>query len=81
VQAVLAANTPKFAGAVPPKAEALLEELIVYGTPAEARRRLDRWYDAGGTMPGLLLQASLSPGDMRRTLEALAPGRAQGGGP
>jgi hypothetical protein len=35
---VLAANAPKFTGVVPPDAEALLEELIVYGTPAEARR-------------------------------------------
>jgi alkanesulfonate monooxygenase SsuD/methylene tetrahydromethanopterin reductase-like flavin-dependent oxidoreductase (luciferase family) len=73
VQAVLAANAPKFTGAVPPDAEELLEQLIVYGTPAEARRRLDRWYDAGAAMPGLLLQANLAPDDMRRTLEAFAP--------
>ena len=46
VQAVLAANTPKFAAAVPADAEVLLDELIVYGTPAEARRRLARWYEA-----------------------------------
>src|SRR5919108_537490 len=49
VQAVLAANTPKFAAAVPPEADVLLDELIVYGTPAEARRRLARWYAAGAT--------------------------------
>src|SRR5207245_1115011 len=47
VHAVLAANAPKFAGAVPPEAEVLLDELIVYGTPAAARRRLARWYEAG----------------------------------
>jgi alkanesulfonate monooxygenase SsuD/methylene tetrahydromethanopterin reductase-like flavin-dependent oxidoreductase (luciferase family) len=76
VQAVLAANTPKFAGAVPSEAEELLEQLIVYGTPPEARRRLDRWYAAGGAMPGLLLQANLSADDTRRTLEALAPTHA-----
>ena len=76
VQAVLAANTPKFGGAVPPEAEELLEQLIVYGTPPEARRRLDRWYAAGGAMPGLLLQANLSADDTRRTLEALAPTHA-----
>ena len=76
VQAVLAANTPKFAGAVPPEAEELLEQLIVYGTPPEARRRLDRWYAGGAAMPGLLLQPNLSADDTRRTLAALAPSHA-----
>jgi alkanesulfonate monooxygenase SsuD/methylene tetrahydromethanopterin reductase-like flavin-dependent oxidoreductase (luciferase family) len=73
VEAVLAANAPRFAGAVPADAEELLEQLIVYGTPAEARRRLERWYDAGGAMPGLLLRAGLTPEETRRTLEAFAP--------
>lgn len=73
VEAVVASNTPKFVAAVPPDAEELLEQLIVYGTPAEARRRLQRWYDAGGAMPGLLLRANLSPEETRRTLEAFAP--------
>ena len=73
IEAVVAANTPKFAGAVPGEAEELLEQLVVYGTPAEARRRLERWYDAGGAMPGLLLRASLTPEETRRTLEAFVP--------
>jgi len=73
VEAVLAANAPKFAGAVPPDAEALLEELVVFGTPAEARRRLARWHDAGAAMPVLLLRPGLSPDEMTFTLRALAP--------
>lgn len=73
VEAVVAANTPKFAGLVPPDAEELLEQLIVFGTPAEARRRLQRWYDAGGAMPALLLRAGLMPEQTRRSLEAFAP--------
>ena len=73
IEAVVAANTPKFTGAVPPDAEELLEQLIVYGTPAEARRRLQRWYDAGGVRPGLLLRAGLTPEETRHTLEAFAP--------
>jgi alkanesulfonate monooxygenase SsuD/methylene tetrahydromethanopterin reductase-like flavin-dependent oxidoreductase (luciferase family) len=73
IEAVVAANAPKFTGAVPPDAEELLEQLIVYGTPDEARRRLERWYDAGGAMPGLLLRAGLTPEETRRTLEAFAP--------
>ena len=51
VEAVLAANAPRFTGVVPPDAEELLEQLIVYGTPPEARRRLGRWHEAGAAFP------------------------------
>ena len=54
VEAVLAANAPKFTGVVPADAEELLEQLIVYGTPPEARRRLGRWLEAGAAFPVLL---------------------------
>ena len=73
VQAVLAANAPKFTGAVPPDAEALLEQLIVYGTPAEARRRLARWHDAGAQFTMLLLRPNLTPDERALTLDAFAP--------
>jgi alkanesulfonate monooxygenase SsuD/methylene tetrahydromethanopterin reductase-like flavin-dependent oxidoreductase (luciferase family) len=73
VQAVLAANTPKFAGAVPAEAEELLEQLIVYGTPAEARRRLARWHAAGAAMPILLLRPNLEPAEIALTLDAFRP--------
>jgi alkanesulfonate monooxygenase SsuD/methylene tetrahydromethanopterin reductase-like flavin-dependent oxidoreductase (luciferase family) len=73
VEAVLAANSPKFTGAVPPDAEALLEELIVFGTPPEARRRLARWHDAGAALPILLLRPNLSPDELNVTMDALRP--------
>ena len=73
VEAVLAANAPKFMGAVPPDAEALLEELVVFGTPAEARRRLARWHEAGAALPILLLQPNLAPEELELTLDALRP--------
>ena len=73
VEAVLAANTPKFQGSVPPDAEELLEQLIVFGTPPEARRRLARWHAAGATMPVLLLGPQLSPDEMALTLDAFRP--------
>jgi len=73
VEAVLAANTPKFAGAVPPDAEELLEQLIVYGTPAEARRRLARWHEAGAAFPVLLLRPNLTPEERAFTLDAFRP--------
>jgi hypothetical protein len=72
VQAVLAANTPKFAGVVPPDAEELLEQLIVFGTPAEARRRLQRWHAAGAVR----WAAAAARADARRdrfTLDAFRP--------
>ena len=73
VEAVLAANTPKFTGAVPVDAEELLEELVVFGTPADARRRLARWHEAGAALPVLLLQPNLAPQELEFTLNALRP--------
>ena len=73
VAAVLAANAPKFTGAVPGDAEELLEELTVYGTPAEARRRLARWHEAGAAFPVLLLGPNLTPAQRALTLEAFRP--------
>lgn len=73
VAAVLAANAPKFAGAVPPEADRLLEELTVFGAPPEARARLARWHAAGAAMPGLLLQPHLSSEEIEFTLDALRP--------
>jgi len=73
VEAVLAANAPKFTGAVPPDADALLEELIVFGTPAEARVRLARWHAAGAEMPVLLLRPQMAPQELDFTLKALRP--------
>src|SRR5262245_3909111 len=73
VAAVLAANAPKLTGAVPPEAERLLEELIVFGTPEEARARLARWHAAGAAMPVLLLRPNLTPAEIERTLDAFRP--------
>ena len=73
VRSVLAANSPKMLGLVPPDAEELLEQLIVYGTPEEARRRLARWHAAGAGTAGLLLRPSLGPEELALTLDAFAP--------
>jgi alkanesulfonate monooxygenase SsuD/methylene tetrahydromethanopterin reductase-like flavin-dependent oxidoreductase (luciferase family) len=73
VQAVLAANAPRFQGAVPPDAEELLEQLIVFGTPAEARRRLQRWQAAGAGEVGLLLRPQLTFDEIGFTLDAFRP--------
>ncbi|HTO12052.1 MAG TPA: LLM class flavin-dependent oxidoreductase [Candidatus Binatia bacterium] len=73
VEAVLAANAPKFTGVVPPDADTLLDELIVYGAPSEARARLARWHAAGAEMPVLLLRPQMSPDELDFTLDALRP--------
>lgn len=73
VEAVLAANSPRFQGVVPPDADELLEQLVVFGTPAEARRRLARWHAAGAVMPILLLRPQLTPDDIALTLDAFRP--------
>ena len=73
VQAVLAANAPRFQGAVPPEAEELLEQLIVFGTPAEACRRLQRWHAAGAHEVSLLLRPQLTLDEISFTLDAFRP--------
>jgi alkanesulfonate monooxygenase SsuD/methylene tetrahydromethanopterin reductase-like flavin-dependent oxidoreductase (luciferase family) len=80
VEAVLAANSPRMLGAVPPEANRLLEELIVFGTPVEARARLERWYEAGADMVSLLLQPGLTAEQIDFTLNAFRPSTTQGGG-
>jgi alkanesulfonate monooxygenase SsuD/methylene tetrahydromethanopterin reductase-like flavin-dependent oxidoreductase (luciferase family) len=73
VEAVLAANSPKLQSVVPPEAEVLLEELTVFGTPPEARARLERWYAAGVDYPGLLLRPHLTPAQIELTLDTFRP--------
>jgi alkanesulfonate monooxygenase SsuD/methylene tetrahydromethanopterin reductase-like flavin-dependent oxidoreductase (luciferase family) len=73
VEAVLAANAPKFTGTVPAKADELLEQLVVYGTPAEARERMARWLAAGADLGVVFLRPSLSAEEIEFTLEAFRP--------
>src|SRR5437879_12370172 len=73
VEAVSKANTPKFAGVVAAEAEELLEQLTVYGTPVDARRRLGRWHEAGAAFPVLLLRPNLTPEERALTLETFRP--------
>ncbi len=73
VEAVMAANSPKFTGAVPAKADELLEQLVVYGTPAEARERMARWLAAGADLGVVFLRAGLSPEEIELTLSAFQP--------
>jgi alkanesulfonate monooxygenase SsuD/methylene tetrahydromethanopterin reductase-like flavin-dependent oxidoreductase (luciferase family) len=73
VEAVLVANAPKFAGVVPADADDLLEELTIYGTPAEARRRLEAWGRAGAAFPVLLLRPNLTSDERAMTLDAFRP--------
>ena len=72
VKAVVAANTTRGSAVVPPEAEVLLEELTVYGTPDEARERLDGWRNAGADLPVLLLPPQLEPAQIDFALAALA---------
>jgi alkanesulfonate monooxygenase SsuD/methylene tetrahydromethanopterin reductase-like flavin-dependent oxidoreductase (luciferase family) len=73
VEAVLAANSPKFTGAVPAKAGELLEQLVVYGTPGEARERMARWLATGADLGIVFLRAGLGPEEIEYTLNAFGP--------
>ncbi|HSF03069.1 MAG TPA: hypothetical protein VLA62_08660, partial [Solirubrobacterales bacterium] len=74
VEAVLAANPTGRSAVVPPEAEALLEDATVFGTPAQARARLQRWYETGAAVPILLLKPGLSPSEITFTLRAIGSG-------
>lgn len=74
VSAVLAANQNRQAGVVPPEAEVLLDELIVFGTPGAARERLARWYSAGASFRILSFPPNRPWEDIEFALRALAPG-------
>jgi alkanesulfonate monooxygenase SsuD/methylene tetrahydromethanopterin reductase-like flavin-dependent oxidoreductase (luciferase family) len=74
VEAVFAANAPKFTGVVPAEADDLFEQLTVYGTPRTARQRLERWYEASVDSPVLLLRPNLTPEERVLTLDAFRPG-------
>jgi alkanesulfonate monooxygenase SsuD/methylene tetrahydromethanopterin reductase-like flavin-dependent oxidoreductase (luciferase family) len=73
VEAILAAATPGAKGVVPASAEGLMEELVVWGTPAEARERLGRWHAAGAEQVLLLLRPNLRPEELVFTLDAFRP--------
>ncbi|MFQ5521848.1 MAG: LLM class flavin-dependent oxidoreductase [Candidatus Methylomirabilia bacterium] len=70
VEATLAANPGREAAVVPPEAESLLEQLTVFGTPEQARARLARWYEAGASLPILLLRPNLGPDQIDFVLNA-----------
>ena len=75
VEAVLKANEGKRPSVVPEEAEVLLEQLVVYGSAENARAQLDAWYDAGATMPVLIMNPGLEKAQYDRILEAFAKNR------
>lgn len=75
VEAVIAANPTRGTAVVPPEADALLDQLTVYGTPDEARARLARWRAAGAALPILLLPPKLDPARIDLALAAFGSDR------
>ncbi len=76
VQAVLEANTGRKPGVVPPAAEALFDDVLIYGTPQTVRPQLESWYRAGATSPALMLNPHLDLEQITGVLEALRPAQA-----
>jgi alkanesulfonate monooxygenase SsuD/methylene tetrahydromethanopterin reductase-like flavin-dependent oxidoreductase (luciferase family) len=71
VDVVLAANTARGSAVVPPEADALLEQLTIFGTPEEARARLVRWRECGADLPIVMLRPNLTNEQIDFELEAL----------
>ena len=76
VKAVQTANPTRSAFTVPPEANVLLDEVVVFGTPDAARDRLARWYEVGAELPILCLPPNLPLDEINVALCALAPGPA-----
>lgn len=53
--------------------EALLDELVVWGDGACARRSLDRWYAAGAQEPVLALPPNRPVEELDEVLESMRP--------
>jgi alkanesulfonate monooxygenase SsuD/methylene tetrahydromethanopterin reductase-like flavin-dependent oxidoreductase (luciferase family) len=73
VGAVLAANPDRQVGNVPDEADILLDEIVIHGEPSGARRRLERWYEAGASFPILSLPPNRPWDETEFALRALAP--------
>jgi len=73
VEAVLAANAPRHRGVVPPEAEALLDELTIFGAPVQARAALARWHAAGAALPIVLFPPNLTRDEIDFALDAFRP--------
>ncbi len=71
VESVLEANQGSDTAVVPIEAEALLDQLTLYGTPEEVQQKLPSWYAAGATMPCLMTNPDLSLEKIRYSVEAI----------
>jgi alkanesulfonate monooxygenase SsuD/methylene tetrahydromethanopterin reductase-like flavin-dependent oxidoreductase (luciferase family) len=73
VDAVLAANPTHRTAEVPAAAQALLDDLTIWGDAGAARAALDRWYLAGAEMPVLALPPNRPMAELDHILESLRP--------
>jgi alkanesulfonate monooxygenase SsuD/methylene tetrahydromethanopterin reductase-like flavin-dependent oxidoreductase (luciferase family) len=73
VDEVLAANPTPRTFDVPESARVLLDELTLWGDEDNARAALERWYDAGAQMPGLVLPPNRPLEELDHILESMRP--------
>lgn len=71
VDEVLAANPSRRTFDVPESARGLLDELTLWGDPAQAREGLERWYAAGAQLPTLVLPPGRPVEELDLMLEAM----------
>lgn len=73
VNAIVKANQGQKPKIVPPETDSLLKQLTIYGTPAQAKDQLSKWYQVGTTMPGIILAPNMTIDEIEFLLEALCP--------
>jgi alkanesulfonate monooxygenase SsuD/methylene tetrahydromethanopterin reductase-like flavin-dependent oxidoreductase (luciferase family) len=71
VYRVLEESSGKGTSIVPSEAEVLLDQLTLYGTPQEVQQKIPLWYEAGASMPCLMLNPNLPIEEVTYSVQAL----------
>jgi alkanesulfonate monooxygenase SsuD/methylene tetrahydromethanopterin reductase-like flavin-dependent oxidoreductase (luciferase family) len=73
VDAVAEANQSGAGPTVPPRAERLLNEVVLTGAAEDAQKQLEPWYQAGADVPAIVLTPGATVEELEYTLTAFAP--------
>jgi alkanesulfonate monooxygenase SsuD/methylene tetrahydromethanopterin reductase-like flavin-dependent oxidoreductase (luciferase family) len=71
IESIMEANQGQKSALVPSRAEVLLDQLTLNGTPDEVREKIPAWLENGATMPCLMLNPNLSLDEINYSVSAM----------
>jgi alkanesulfonate monooxygenase SsuD/methylene tetrahydromethanopterin reductase-like flavin-dependent oxidoreductase (luciferase family) len=71
VESIMEVNQGRKSALVPSRAEVLLDQLTLNGTPEEVREKIPAWLENGATMPCLMLNPNLSLDEINYSVSAI----------